>query len=272
MSIALGALKNFVAEPTGQKQGDDTVVLHVTHSNLSHHFNELRFDLHTTVESIKEKLRNHTGTPVDAQKLELYDSGDKKVCDLSDNHKSLGFYSPLDGYRIHVVDLDPSSISSQGWLEDISLVEKYSISEEDYDKREDSFRKFKAKKLAADPSWTLEKEMAMRRGEKLPEVQIVTEDHMADQAACIHVGDRCEVDPGAKRGLVLFVGKAEALAPGFWVGVQYDEPVGKHDGLVRGHRYFSCPQGFGAMLRPDKVKVGDFPERDPFEEEEPDEI
>ena len=45
------------------------------------------------------------------------------------------------------------------------------------------------------------------------------------------MGDRCEVEPGAKRGTVKFVGKAEALGRGFWVGVQYDEPLGKHDGL-----------------------------------------
>lgn len=45
------------------------------------------------------------------------------------------------------------------------------------------------------------------------------------------VGDRCEVDPGAKRGVVKYVGRAESLAPGFWVGIQYDEPLGKHDGM-----------------------------------------
>lgn len=45
------------------------------------------------------------------------------------------------------------------------------------------------------------------------------------------MGDRCEVEPGAKRGVVKFVGKAEALGPGFWVGIQYDEPLGKHDGM-----------------------------------------
>lgn len=28
-----------------------------------------------------------------------------------------------------------------------------------------------------------------------------------------------------------FVGRAEALGPGFWVGIQYDEPLGKHDGM-----------------------------------------
>lgn len=45
------------------------------------------------------------------------------------------------------------------------------------------------------------------------------------------MGDRCEVEPGEKRGVVKFVGPAESLAPGFWVGVQYDEPLGKHDGM-----------------------------------------
>lgn len=47
----------------------------------------------------------------------------------------------------------------------------------------------------------------------------------------IKVGNRCEVEPGEKRGAVKFVGRAENLAPGYWVGVQYDEPLGKHDGM-----------------------------------------
>jgi hypothetical protein len=36
---------------------------------------------------------------------------------------------------LHVVDLDPASVTSGGWLEDTSLVEKYEISEEAYNKR-----------------------------------------------------------------------------------------------------------------------------------------
>lgn len=47
----------------------------------------------------------------------------------------------------------------------------------------------------------------------------------------IKVGDRCAVEPGEKRGVVKFVGRAESVAPGFWVGIQYDEPLGKHDGM-----------------------------------------
>lgn len=45
------------------------------------------------------------------------------------------------------------------------------------------------------------------------------------------IGDRCLVEPGERRGIVKFVGRAETLAPGFWIGIKYDEPLGKHDGM-----------------------------------------
>ncbi|KAF3772444.1 Tubulin-folding cofactor B, partial [Nymphaea thermarum] len=80
-------------------------------------------------------------------------------------------------------------------------------------------------------------------------------DEYEDLAVAIKVGDRCQVEPGEKRGVVKFVGRAETLPPGFWIGVQYDEPLGKHDGIVKGKRYFDCPPLHGAMVRPDKVKV-----------------
>ena len=41
------------------------------------------------------------------------------------------------------MDLNPNSVLKD--LEDVSKVEKYNISEEDYDKLPDNFRKFKQK-------------------------------------------------------------------------------------------------------------------------------
>ncbi|RDX87942.1 Tubulin-folding cofactor B, partial [Mucuna pruriens] len=232
-------------------EGDEAVVLRVTHSNLKTFSSDIRFSLHLTVEAVKDKLWRKCGSSVNSMHLELYDDARNKIADLSDNSKPLGFYSPLDGFRLHVLDLDPTSLTSGGWLEDTSLVEKYQISEEAYNKRQGI--KYKEKFTSQSPA-TAEA--------KIPDTSI------EDLCANIKVGSRCEVEPGAKRGVVKFVGRAESLGPGFWVGVQYDEPLGKHDGMVKGVRYFECPPSHGGIVRPEKVKVGDYPERDPFEDDE----
>ncbi|XP_010276589.1 PREDICTED: tubulin-folding cofactor B [Nelumbo nucifera] len=232
---------------------DESVLLRVTHSNIKSFSADVRFSLQMTVESVKEKLWKKCGTSVDSMWLELFDDTGAKVADLTDNLRPLGFYSPQDGYRMHIIDLDPSSVTSGGWLEDTSLVKKYTISEEAYDKLDGTIRKFKEKIASQNPSLFESK---------------IPDNYMEDLAEKIKVGDRCEVEPGEKRGVVKFVGKAENIAPGFWVGIQYDEPLGKHDGVVKGKRYFECPPLHGVMTRPDKVKVGDYPERDPFEEDE----
>ncbi|KAM0001780.1 putative Ubiquitin-like domain, CAP Gly-rich domain, Ubiquitin-like domain superfamily [Helianthus debilis subsp. tardiflorus] len=227
-----------------QLPGDDSVLLRVTHSNLKTFSSDVRFSLESTVEAVKDKLWKKCGTAVASMSLELYDDTGAKVSDVNDNSRPFGFYSPLDGlvflsiflltsifsptclklimsfvycrYRLHIIDLDPSSVTSGGWLEDTSLVEKYKISDEAYDKLDGTYRKFKEKLGPRNTS---------AQGSKMDD------DYMKDICANIKVGDRCQVEPGEKRGVVKFVGRAEALGPGFWVGVQYDEPLGKHDGL-----------------------------------------
>ncbi|OBZ73726.1 Tubulin-folding cofactor B [Grifola frondosa] len=89
----------------------------------------------------------------------------------------------------------------------------------------------------------------------------------------ISVGARCEVEtdePGFhKRGTVRFVGPTKFAKTGIWVGIEYDEPIGKNDGSVQGERYFTCQQNFGVFIRPDRVKVGDYPvEEINFDDEE----
>jgi hypothetical protein len=69
------------------------------------------------------------------------------------------------------------------------------------------------------------------------------------------VGDRVAVE-GVGCGAVAFIGQDLADLPaGVWIGVVYDEPLGKNDGMVKGKRYFSCKPNHGHLVRPDKIRV-----------------
>ena len=39
-----------------------------------------------------------------------------------------------------------------------------------------------------------------------------------------------------------YVGPVSTLPVGWWLGIQYDEPLGKNDGSAGGKRYFECCQ------------------------------
>ena len=67
-----------------------------------------------------------------------------------------------------------------------------------------------------------------------------------------------------KKGKIEYVGET-LFKPGVtWVGIQYDEPVGKNDGSVDGHRYFTCEPNHGAFVRPISVFEE---EQEPFPDE-----
>lgn len=84
------------------------------------------------------------------------------------------------------------------------------------------------------------------------------EEYMYNLSSEFNEGDRVIVNTagalGARRGEVMFVGKT-GIAPGYWVGVQYDEMVGKNDGSYNGERFFTCPVDYGGFVRPNACKT-----------------
>lgn len=265
----MAALRGYVTaadhlEYTGLADG--TVQLDITHQNLKQQVLQQRLDLHMTIGQLKEKLYHHCGTSPCYMQLVLRSAsgmGADCVAVMDDETKKLGYYSPQNGMIVHIVDKDPNSLAKTGWLENVNLVEKYMISENDYDKRKNTVRNYKREQLAKDPNWKPKCMMQVpgKENEAAPEIP------GADSVEGMKVGDRCEVQPGARRGEVMFVGEAKGeknLAPGYWVGVKFDEPLGRNDGSVKGVKYFECPPKHGAFVRGKNIAVGDFPEVDPF--------
>ena len=250
--------------------GEGTVMVTVTHSNLNQKHVDLRFDLHTSVFAVKKRLALHNGTPPGDQKLYVKD-GDMIVGELDDDSRMLGFYSIQNGQTLHVVDTNPYSMSANGGLEDTSLVKKYEMSDEEYNKRKNTLRSYKREMLKKDPNFKFDWSQASKdglKGVKGKENQAQGEKVYPgpESVAGMKVGNRCEVNPGGRRGEVMYVGEVKELFPGHWVGVKFDAPLGKNDGSVKGKRYFQCADRYGGFCRGANLQVGDFPEADIFDE------
>lgn len=222
-------------------------------SSLNSFRSEKRYSRSLTIAEFKCKLELVVGSPASCMELELYGADEKFCCKLDQEDALLGSYPVDNGCRIHVIDHSGARL---GEYEDVSKVEKYRISQEAYDQRQDSVRSFlKRSKLGR----YNEEEQAQRGAET---TQRLREEQ--EQATAIPVGSRCEVQvPGQppRRGTVMYVGLTD-FKPGHWIGVRYDEPLGKNDGSVNGKHYFKCPAKYGAFVKPSVVTVGDFPEED----------
>ncbi|KAH7335456.1 CAP Gly-rich domain-containing protein [Rhizoctonia solani] len=235
-----------------------TIRLHVSSPDT---FSERKYDLHTTIGQLKGKLESVTGIAPESQRLTVHRSVDEQDSTplhiLDDDSRPLGYYSLSDMMLLKVADTNTNSLTGQ--FTDVSNVEKFELTDEEYQKRKDTVLAYKqANKIGrfADSA-------------EAPAAQV----HTAPPE--IKPGARCKIeteggDMDIKRGVVRFVGptKFGKEGTGDWVGIEYDEPVGKNDGSVQGEKYFTCPDKHGAFVRPERVTVGDFPPIDPFADEQ----
>ncbi|XP_040832322.1 tubulin-folding cofactor B [Ochotona curzoniae] len=221
-------------------------------SSLNTFCTERRYSRSLTIAELKCKLQLVVGSPASCMELELYGGDDKLYGKLDREDALLGSYPVDDGCRIHVIDHSGARL---GEYEDVSKVEKYQMSQEAYDQRQNSVRSFmKRSKLGR-----YNEELAQQKADAAQQLA-----QQKEQVDAITVGSRCEVratGQAPRRGTVMYVGLTD-FKPGYWVGVRYDEPLGKHDGSVNGKRYFECQDKYGAFVKPSVVTVGDFPEED----------
>ncbi|KAM6225830.1 tubulin-folding cofactor B [Porphyrio hochstetteri] len=218
-----------------------------------------RYSTALTIAEFKCKLELVVGSPASCMELELYGPQEEPLGPLGCDEALLGSYPVTDGCRVHVIDRSGARI---GEYEDVSQVEKYEMTESDYEKRPESLRSFLRQR-----GWGRYDEEGTRRR---TEEQQQTRAQEAALAAALPLGTRCQVRvPGqpCKLATIMYVGQTD-FKPGYWVGVRYDEPLGKHDGSVGGRRYFECQPKYGAFVKPQSVTPGDFPEEDDGLEDE----
>ena len=115
-----------------------------------------------------------------------------------------------------MIDKDPHSLTSQ--LEDLSQVEKYVMSDEDYDKLPNTMRKFLTNLRDNNPELFTKKNL------------VTDPEYQKDIADTYSVGDRCLILADEERGEVTYIGKIPDLGIGYYVGVRTDLPVGINDG------------------------------------------
>ncbi|GAA5857921.1 hypothetical protein JCM9279_000635 [Rhodotorula babjevae] len=194
---------------------------------------ERRIAPHLSVSQLKFKLEPITGIPASTQLLTLRRTGADAghsgssssvaggdvLAVLGNDNKTLDSYGLREYMTIRVDSNDPHARGLAGQYTDDSQVDKFELTEEEYAARRDTVLQFKKRNQLG------------RFAPPPPSSSAPPSALPADLAP----GARCEVALSpelSRRGTVRFVGPTEfgAKDDSVWVGVEWDEPVGKGDG------------------------------------------
>lgn len=147
--------------------------------------------------------------------LQLF-NGSKLVQQLDNDEAELGSYPIGNDWRLHVID------NFQNFAGDAN-VEKFQLSDKQYAERRNTVRDYlKSNNLGK------YNEEEMKAIEERKQQEALEQQAKADS---INIGDRCLVTTKGPRriGTIRYKGSFH-LKPGLFVGVEFDEPLGIHDG------------------------------------------
>lgn len=168
------------------------------------------------------------------------------ISSMEEDNRTLAFYGAENGHIILVMDLNPNSIHKE--IEDLASIQKYMISEEDYEKLPENFRKWKKQLLEKNPG--LFEQIA---NVNKPNVAGDSEDYMKNLAECVKEGSRCKLVANGSRGTVMYVGKVPGMGYGYYVGIKLDGPFGDSNAIYKGIKYFEAEEKQAVFVRPDAI-------------------
>ena len=216
---------------------------------------EKKFPKNIKIVDLKNKLELISGFVSADMKLKLLNKEKKFVCDMDEDERMLGYYPGEDGYFLQV-DASQTVLGHPMGEEDPNF-KRYELTDEEYAKKKNTMKEFKQKNKLGQYG-DQHKDLAELK-EKAARDKLETEKKLIET---MRVGERCQVriaNAPTRLGTVMYLGQL-GEKPGYFVGVKYDEPLGKNDGTADGKRYFECLQNYGGFVKPDGVTVGDFPE------------
>ncbi|XP_026469385.1 tubulin-folding cofactor B-like [Ctenocephalides felis] len=223
----------------------DFVEITITNSQNEAASVQRRFFKSISIGEFKSRLELLTGGRAATMRLQLFSKDDTLVGVLDKDELPLGSYPIDSGMRVHVID---------DFKYEDHTAEKFKLTEEQYDQRSDTLKNFLKTNRLGKYNEEAVKERKMQRAKERKEE--------LDKAQTMEIGDRCQVRiPGLaqRKGQVAYKGPVEGQH-GVFIGIRYDEPVGKNDGTLAGKRYFDCNEKYGGFVKPRYVEVGDFPE------------
>ena len=217
-ALDLSSLKSYVAGGPARSVSSTTVLLDVHHSLIQQRFVEIPFDVHSSFDVVKDKLHSLCGTPPHYQQLYLNGptgtllsaaSATAPSAAQSSSSLSLSSFGVVGGchpgHYLYVQDTDPFALGRNGALHDVSQVAKYVMSDDEYAKRDNTYRAFKERQKQADPNWQSmyqRKAAAARQQQRSNDTDSAAAESVEHVQRRITVGSRCIIQPADRRGTV----------------------------------------------------------------------
>ncbi|SOV14006.1 tubulin-specific chaperone, putative [Plasmodium sp. gorilla clade G2] len=241
---------------------------------------EIKLNKFDSIKNIKKKIYTHTGTSYDNMNLYAYDENDidNTQVFLSNDEYCLNDYNVKDNYIIYIQENNKTynsddiiyNLDDEQKLQKLAHL-KYTMNDDEYDKRPDNIRNFLKKLREKNKTQTNLYNQQEEGNNKINDNDPINSSNIINNSydqELYQIGKRCRIKLGDRRGILKFVGNIKNNND-IYVGVDLDEPLGNSDGMYKKTKLFECKgDKYGYIGNINSIEVGDFPPFDIMDMEE----